>query len=121
MKIRIILFLPIMFLAPSVSANAKNPSHEMNNGIKYGIAYCLSQIYPNTEFSSDSRNISGSYIQLGSYGIQVYQSIRDYVDTYQKKRYPSKHNNNLDIMQCIDLFDSSKLKEVIEKSANRTP
>ncbi len=121
MKIRITFFLPIMFLASSVSANAKKPPYEMSNGIKYGVAYCLSQTYLNTEFSSDSRHISGTYIQLGSYGLQVYQSIRDYVDTYKKNKYPSKHNNNLDIMQCIDLFDSSKLREVIEKSANSIP
>ncbi len=119
MDIRIIFFVPIFFLASCASVHVKNTTPEMNNGLKYGVAYCLSKTYPNTEFSSDSQYISGSYIQIGSYGIHVYESIRDYIDIYLQKKYVSKHNKNLDIMQCIDLLESRELKDIIDRSANK--
>jgi len=119
MGIRVIFFVLIIFLASCTSVHKKETPSEMSNGIKYSIAYCLSKTYPNSEFSSDSRHISGSYIQVGSYGIQVYESIRKFVNAYQQKKYVSKHNRNLNIMKCIDLLESNKLKVVIEQSANK--
>ncbi len=119
MDIRIIFLVPIIFLASCASVHVKNTPHKINNGVKYGVAYCLSKTYPNTEFSSDSRHVSGSYIQVGSYGIHVYEAIREYVDIYQQKKYVSKHNKNLDIMQCIDLLESIELNDIINKSANK--
>jgi len=119
MAIRIILIMAMISLSSCLSSKIINSADETRNGIKYGIAYCLSKTYAKTAFSSDSRHISGSYIQTGSYGIQVYESIRGYVDAYQQKKYLSKHNKNLDIMQCIDLLESRELKVIIEQSANK--
>jgi Type VI secretion system (T6SS), amidase immunity protein len=88
---------------------------EHENGVKYAVSYCLSKAYKGSEFSRDAKLMSGSYIQNGSYGIDVYESIREFVDTYTKQKYMSKHGNNLDIMQCIDLSGSSELNSVIAK------
>ena len=91
---------------------------ELNNEINYGIAYCLSQAYPGSEFASDSLYISGSYLQKVDFGIHVYEAIRDFVDAYRQKRMVSKHGRNLDIMQCLELSNSKEFRAVIEKSAN---
>lgn len=104
---------------------ATSASSSYNNEKKYAIAYCLSSIYENTEYSSDAGYISGAYIQKGDFGLDMYEAIRDFVITYKQKEYVSKNNRNLSIMQCVDLVESNQLQDVIEKAANqqlhRTP
>ena len=91
------------FLASCSSLAAAD---DPNNKLKYAIAYCLNKAYPDTEFSKDSKHISGAYLQKGSYGLDTYESIREYVDEHTSKEYLSKRDRNLKIMQCIDLIDS---------------
>ncbi len=85
------------------------------NEVKYAVAYCLSKSYPDSEFSADAGYISGAYLQKGDYGIDTYEAIRDFVDSYRSQPLPSKHDKNLNIMQCIDLYESAPLKELIKK------
>ena len=91
---------------------------ELKNEKKYGVAYCLSNTYPSSKFASDSGHVAGAYLQKGNFGTHVYDSVRDYVDSYREKGYSSKHGKNLDIMQCLDLYDSNSLEIVIRQSAN---
>jgi hypothetical protein len=47
----------------------------------------------------------------------MYESVRDFVDSYLQKKYMSKHGKNLEIMQCIDLSASSELMDLIQEVA----
>jgi hypothetical protein len=78
----------------------------------------LSYAYENTEYSKDAGYVSGAYIQKGDLGLNVYEAIRDYVTIYKQKKYLSKHDRNLNIMQCIgiDLIESAELLSVIKNS-----
>lgn len=89
---------------------------DIKHEVKYAISYCLSSAYLESQFSKDAGYVSGAYIQKGSYGLHVYESIRGFVDLYIAKKYNSKHNRNLTIMQCIDLNDSIELVEIIHTS-----
>ena len=91
---------------------------EIENERKYGVAYCLSNTYPSSKFASDSGHIAGAYLQKGNFGTHVYDSVRNYVDSYREKAYISKHGKNLDIMQCLDLYDSNSLEVVIRQAVN---
>ncbi len=88
------------------------------NEKKYAIAYCLASSYPESEFSSDARHISGAYLQKGEFGLDMYESIRQFVSIYRKNAYLSKHDRNLNIMQCIDLYESKGLVSSINEIAN---
>ena len=114
MSPRIISLLAILCSSHAVA----NQVVAHDNGVKYAVSYCLSKAYEGSEFSMDAKLVSGSYVQNGSYGIDVYESIQGFVDTYTQQKYLSKHRNNLDIMQCIDLLSSSELASVISKAAN---
>ena len=119
MGVRVVLYACILGLCSCTAAQGnKDRVSDIANEKKYAVAYCLSKIYPGSEFSSDSKHIAGSYIQKGRFGIHVYESIRNDVDTYRGKKYVSKHEINLDIMQCLDLYNSNSLEAVIRKSAN---
>ncbi len=119
MGVRVVLSVCILGLCSCATAQGnKNRVSDIANEKKYAVAYCLGKTYPGSEFSSDAKHIAGSYIQKGRFGIHVYESIRNNVDTYRGKKYVSKHEINLDIMQCLDLYDSNSLKTVIRKSAN---
>ena len=119
MGVRVVLYACILGLCSCATVQAdKGKVSDIANEKKYAVAYCLSKTYPGSEFSSDSKHIAGSYIQKGHFGIHVYESIRNDVDTYRGKKYVSKHEINLDIMQCLDLYNSNSLEAVIRKSAN---
>jgi hypothetical protein len=105
--------LPLLLLC-SCTTTAK--PLDINHEVKYAISYCLSSAYLESQFSKDAGYVSGAYIQKGSYGLHVYESIRGFVDLYTAKKYNSKHNKNLIIMQCIDLNDSIELVEIIHTS-----
>ena len=92
----------------------KYPANEK----KYAVAYCLSNSYPNSEFSEDSVYVSGAYLQKGDFGLDMYEEIREFVSSYRKKRYLSKHDRNLNIMQCIDLYESKDLEQLIGEIAD---
>jgi hypothetical protein len=115
MDIKVIFFT----LLCSFSVTAMSAS-DNSNEIKYAISYCLSTTYPDSVFSKDAGYISGAYLQKGSYGLHVYESIRNFVNDYVKNKYVSKHNRDLSIMQCIDLSSSNSLIAVIEKVANKS-
>lgn len=115
MDFRITAILAIM----CSSCTTANQEVKYNNEVKYAVSYCLSKIYPNSNFSTDAAHISGAYLQKGSYGLGMYESVRDFVDSYTQKKYISKNGKNLGIMQCIDLSASSELSAVIHKMANK--
>jgi len=119
MDFRIILCASVIGLCScAMDQDKKGNLLDIDNEKKYGVAYCLSKTYPSSQFSSDSKHIAGSYLQKGSFGIHVYESMRNYVGSYRKTKYISKHGKNLDIMQCLDLYDSDPLEVVIRQSAN---
>jgi hypothetical protein len=114
MGIKVITSLASLFLISCASTIAS--PYDYSNEKKYAVAYCLSTTYENSEYSKDARYVSGAYIQKGELGLNVYEAIRDYVMTYKQKKYLSKHERNLNIMQCIDLIESVELLAVIKNS-----
>jgi hypothetical protein len=110
----------IAFLFFCSFSAAALPSDEYNNEIKYAISYCLSTTYPDSKFAKDANYISGAYLQKGSHGLHVYDSIRNFIDVYVKDEYVSKHNQDLSIMQCIDLSTSNALYSEINKITNES-
>ena len=103
----------------SYAVNA-TPEHVNTGGVKYAVSYCLSLSYPDTVFSSDARYVAGAYLQGGNFGIDVYESIRAFVDEYRNTPYLSKHDKNLDIMRCVDLMGSDELYRLIGSLVNRS-
>lgn len=87
---------------------------DVNHEVKYAVSYCLSSAYPESQFSKDASYVSGAYIQKGSRGLHIYESIRNFVDSYISKKYISKHNKNLVIMQCVDLSTSHELEQLLQ-------
>jgi hypothetical protein len=99
--------------------SAKKKGSQYSNELKYAVAYCLSKSYPNSEFSEDAAYISGAYLQNGIYGINMYEEIRSFVDTYRNQPLASKYDKNLNIMQCINLYEFVPLKNLINEIANK--
>ena len=115
MDSRIIIVLTLLCSSWAIA----NQEIKQNNEVKYAVSYCLSKTYQGTEFSSDAVYISGAYLQKGTYSLDMYESIRSFVDSYIQIKYVSKHDRNLDIMQCLDLSASTELGSVITKMANK--
>lgn len=105
-------------LCACATVNVDVEKKEYVNELKYAVSYCLSKTYPGTSFSSDSKYVSGAYLQKGEFGIDMYEHLREFVDSYREKKYQSKHGRNLDVMQCLDLYHSTSFAAVIRLHAN---
>jgi hypothetical protein len=97
-------------------ATAPKPNLSSTNEQKYAISFCLAQSYPSTPMAADAIHVAGGYLDKGSHGIDMYEGIREYVLKYKSTSYLSKENKNLSIMQCLDLFESKELKNLINQS-----
>ncbi len=95
MRAKVIVLLMVVL---SSCATTSNSNVSISNELKYSVSYCISKSYPNTKVESDSKYISGSYIQKGEFGIDVYEALRKFVDSYRENKYRSKYGRNLDIM-----------------------
>ena len=113
MAVKIVLLMLTILLCGCVST-VEDRSH--TDELKYAVAYCLSKAYPNTEFSKDAQHIAGSLLQRGDEGLFVYEAIRNHVSDYRQSPYRSKQGRNLNIMQCLDLYDSEETIQVIEQT-----
>jgi hypothetical protein len=102
----------------SCAMSSENGSQHSNE-LKYAVAYCLSKSYPDSEFSKDAAYISGAYLQNGVYGINMYEEIRSFVDVYRNQPLASKHDKNLNIMQCVNLYEFVPLKNLINGVAKK--
>lgn len=109
----------VAYLLLTSCATYAGQEHKAANEIKYAVSYCLSLSYSGSEFSSDARYVAGAYLQKGEFGIDMYESIRGFVDEYMNTPYLSKHNRNLTIMKCLDLSDSDELANRINEIANK--
>ena len=114
MGIKIVTCFTSLLLISCASSLAS--TYDYSNEKKYAVAFCLSSAYENSEYSTDAGYVSGAYIQKGDLGLNVYEAIRDYVTIYKHKKYLSKHDRNLNIMQCIDLIESTDLLDTIKNS-----
>lgn len=110
----------VAYLLLTSCAVHASQKHETTNEIKYAVSYCLSLFYPDSEFSSDAKYVAGAYLQKGEFGIDMYESIRGFVDEYRNTPYLSKHNRNLTIMKCLDLSNSDELTHRIDEIANKS-
>lgn len=104
---------PVLCLAVAGCAAGTDAHRSAFNQEKYAIAYCLALAYPGSEMSRDARYVAGAYLQQGESGIDVYERVRDFVDEYREKTYVSKHDVNLNIMQCLDVISSPELAQAI--------
>lgn len=104
-------------VATASCATPETTDRSKLNEVKYAVAYCLSESYPESEFSKDAGHVSGAYLQKGDYGIDTYETIRNFVDSYRREPLLSKHDRNLNIMQCIDLYESDSLRALVNKAS----
>ncbi|WP_281560801.1 T6SS amidase immunity protein Tai4 family protein [Thalassomonas sp. RHCl1] len=110
------IIISLMFLCTSCAVIKEEPVY--TDELKYAVSYCLSKAYSDSVFSKDAAYVSGAYLQKGKYGLNVYESIREFVDLYRQEAYNSKHNRNLAVMQCVDLSTSSELRMQLRKMIN---
>ena len=103
------------FILLSACTTMQEGTKSLNNEKKYAVAYCLSKTYSDSQTSKDTGYISGVYLQKGDFGLDMYEEIRAFVSLYKEKPYNSKNERNLDVMQCIDLFDSKALNQIIKQ------
>lgn len=106
-----------MFLASTTAcATGKNiPQKEKLNFKNYALAVCLGSAFKSDETTSDFNKSANGYMERGNMSLEAYEELRDLVDKWLVKNYPSKHGGQVNSAKCFDLYHSSELTKIFNQ------
>lgn len=115
------IFLTIVFInsvhAQNLSASKMN-DHEINLK-NFGFTYCLTK--SNNKGLTDEASLAmGGYFQNGSYDENAYKNIKNFIDQELLQYniiYKSTGSTSI-MMNCLDLYNSSKYDKTIKNQKN---
>ena len=114
----ILIFLSFCFMSVCHATE-----HEFKNADEktifrnFTLAVCLSTAYQSDsqKLTNDANKAAGAYSQFGHMGFQAYEDATVLIDSWLKKDYQSKSGGQIEIMKCIDLYNSKELAEFFQK------
>ncbi|MGD8592382.1 MAG: T6SS amidase immunity protein Tai4 family protein [Gammaproteobacteria bacterium] len=114
----VFLFGSVCFASASQAAehSFKNQS-EINLFRYFTLASCIGKAYESDakKLSADTNKAANGYMEFGHMDIEAYIEAGELIKTWLSKDYQSKTGGQIDIMKCIDLFDSDDLNRLFRK------
>jgi hypothetical protein len=83
----------------------------------FTLALCLGMAYEkdSQKLASDVGKAASGYAEFGHMDLEAYEEARELIKTWLKKDYQSKTGGQVEIMKCIDLFESEDLTNLYLK------
>ncbi len=83
----------------------------------FTLSVCLNTAYGQSsqQLLNEASKAANGYREFGHIALDAYQQARQAVDIWLKKDYSSKSGGQIEIMKCIDLYNSDELSAVFEK------
>ena len=79
----------------------------------YAFCKCLIEKFPK-DSSLVKDGTLFAYLELGSYSNKAYDKVDSFVYLVPMRKYFSKTHSRLDLMKCIDMYNSSELDSFIK-------
>lgn len=92
-----------------------NPIEYLKN---YALSACIAEGYKNMSSEAvikDASAVTNGYFEYGDFPIEAYNETADAAKIFLKRKYPSKFNQPLILMKCIDFYHSRELEGIIKK------
>lgn len=83
----------------------------------FTLAICTGMAYEkeSKQLATDVGRSASGYREFSHIDLEAYEESRKLVSKWLAKDYQSKHGGQIDLMKCIDLYNSKELKDLFIK------
>ncbi len=116
-KLIVIFILALLSLSCSSHEHIYKVSSEEVLFKNFTLAVCLNMAYGESseKLLREAAYAASGYREFSNVSLDAYDEVRNEIKKWLKKDYPSKHGGQIDIMKCIDLQNSSRIKNIFSK------
>ena len=120
MEIRkLIPLLLIVFFSSSCASNEYSFKEDTNEVMfkNYTLSVCLNMAYGETSESllKEASLASNGYREFSNIDLSAYEASRELISKWLNKNYLSKSGEQINIMKCIDLYNSPELQNLFKQ------
>lgn len=109
------LYILILALQASSSAEAGNKYSPQANLKNYALSTCIAQGYQSREVKDDAAAAARGYLEFGDYSWAAYTAARELGKTFLAKRYGSQSGEPMTLAKCIDFYHSQQLDNLVKE------
>src|SRR5690554_2665605 len=91
------------------------PSHdstEYENFKNFAMAICVGSAFSDEEVKADFNKSASGFMERGNMPLNAYEELRNLVDRWLNKDYPSKHGGQVNSAKCFGLVGSQELAQL---------
>ncbi len=81
----------------------------------WALSRCIGQAFANEQTRQDAYNSASGYLEYGHAPIEAYDDIGKLITIFLAKKYGGSIPGTFHTMECIDLFHSKALADVVDK------
>ena len=81
----------------------------------WALSRCIGQAFGNQQTRQDAYNSASGYLEYGQAPIEAYDDIGKLITIFLAKKYAGSIPGTFHTMECIDLFHSKALADVVGK------
>ncbi|KPJ92111.1 MAG: hypothetical protein AMJ53_10050 [Gammaproteobacteria bacterium SG8_11] len=114
----VFVIFSVYLMSASHAADHRFKQESEKNFFRYfTLAVCMGMAYESDskKLASDVGKAASGYLEFGHMDLDAYEDARELIKTWLKKDYQSKTGGQVEIMKCIDLFESEDLDSLYQK------
>ncbi|AKQ44931.1 hypothetical protein TH63_03705 [Rufibacter radiotolerans] len=113
-KLTFFFFAIILLFVAGFTIKERRKSNEDREKLKrVAFCSCLYKSNPKSDFWENEGSAAG-YFETGNFGIDAMETIDSMALEISKKKYSSKLDKRLDIMKCMDFYNSKELEDKVK-------
>lgn len=112
---KLTIILACIFTCSCAFKHDINPVLEQTAFKKFTLSICLGTAFKEKGIKSDANKAANSYRIKGNMPPEAINDSRELVDNWLKRNYLSKSGDQIQIMKCIDLYESKELLNMYKK------
>jgi hypothetical protein len=117
---RLLLLVAVLAAMPANHVGLERPASEADLLRAFGFGRCLEKAYEKTPFGEDAQRVANAYLQMGKVARpEVYDQISKLAESLDASKPSAIGHHNFAIMNCLEFYESAKLKQIAEKASGR--
>lgn len=90
-------------------------STEYENFKNFAMAICVGSAFSDEAVKADFNKSASGFMERGNMPLNAYEDLRNLVDRWLNKDYPSKHGGQVNSAKCFGLVGSQELAQLYDK------
>jgi hypothetical protein len=99
----------------SLTSYASSSIDEWELFRSYSLSSCIATHYEGESIYQDAIDALNGYREFGNLPLEAYHEVTTFIESHSPKKYRSKSGNISELTMCIDIQDSSAIKDIYDK------